>query len=222
MKMRHPSPLGASAAADHRSIEKARKGRIARGSRCVQARHAVVVRKRSVMRDRYDWHHDFAALHPGYDPPKKSNPRSGNPPLHSAHSAHPCWLTDRRRRDPDSWRGAVLQQRGLRWSAGRRSVRAASLANPPSQDARASGWVSQTRPQGAYTPRSQGACKGALAQRPGASRRSIPLPSEGRKTGRVCPHPADRAGRRLAAAKRPANLIGRQGVIGMLHHVAAA
>ena len=219
MKMRHPSPLGASAAADHRSIEKARKGRIARGSRCVQARHAVVVRKRSVMRDRYDWHHDFAALHPGYDPPKKSNPRSEIRPY--TPLAHPCWLTDRRRRDPDSWCGAVLRQRGLRWSAGRRSVRAASLANPPSQDARASGWVSQTRPQGAYTPRSQGACKGALAQRPGASRRSIPLPSEGRKTGRVCPHPADRAGEALAAAKRR-KPDGRQGVIGMLHHVAAA
>src|ERR1043166_4276382 len=66
--------------------------------------------------------------------------------------------------------------RASRWSAGRRSVRAAGLANLPSQDARASGWASQTHPRRrAGCPDRKGHPKGAVAQRPGASRRSISL-----------------------------------------------
>gem|GEM_PF-4838356 len=72
-----------------------------------------------------------------------------------------------------------------------------ALRSPP---ARASGWVSQTRPckarwgvrHNAPAPR-----LGAVAQRPGASRRSIFSP------GRVCPHPDERAAERwLLAAPR--------------------
>src|SRR5947209_17721105 len=49
---------------------------------------------------------------------------------------------------------------------------------------------------GAYTPRSQGACKGAVAQRPGASRRSIPSSEGEENRERVYPHPAEWAAER--------------------------
>ena len=105
------------------------------------------------------------------------------PPIQRCHDAPGRW------EKPGADNAPVIAPQALEhlpagWSAGRRSVRAASLASSSLRDARASGWASQTRPQGAYTPRSQGACKGAVAQRPGASRRSIFPSAEGeRKQG---------------------------------------
>src|ERR1043166_7705786 len=53
-----------------------------------------------------------------------------------------------------------------RWSAGRRSVRAAGLANLSLRDARASGWASQTHPRrrAGLADRKAGP-EGAVAQR---------------------------------------------------------
>ena len=81
-----------------------------------------------------------------------------------------------------SGQGAGRRQCGTRWSAGRRSVRVVRPRKPATAGrARLKGRSRKPAHDGAYTPRSQGACKGAVAQRPGASRRSIPLIRETEK-----------------------------------------
>jgi len=71
-----------------------------------------------------------------------------------------------------------------KWSAGRRSARAAGLANLPHAARAPRGGIRNPVPYPARgRPDRKGGPKGAVAQRPGASRRSIPSLCEGRKKG---------------------------------------
>src|SRR6266550_94660 len=120
---------------------------------------------------------------------------------------HTSWLAKRRhheasveragRRRPSYW--------VPRWSAGRRSVRAVGLANPSLQDARASGWDSQPRPDNRICWLSQSrqvrGALGALIAKGAPRGLAHPwrLPAlhslfggEG-KRDRVCPHLDERA-----------------------------
>ena len=100
--------------------------------------------------------------------------------------------------------GAAVERREAQRFGGRASH---ALRSSP---ARASGWASQARPNGvSQAPFRQGATvfggnaghhKGAVAQRPGASRRSIPL-VEGRKKGKAAPTPQTSGGGALASRR---------------------
>jgi hypothetical protein len=101
------------------------------------------------------------------------------------------------RRQCAPWPIRAKARFGQRWSAGRRSARAAGLASLLSCGARVPGRGSHPRPRRrAAGPIARASPKGAVAQRPGASRRSIPHFGETKNRDTGHPGPGKQQGRR--------------------------
>ena len=146
-----------------------------------------------------------ARLHPGYERLKISYPRPKNLTYTSRIRAGLRVAVMTR---SGSQQGAGLRQRDPRWSAGRRSVSVAGLANPPHEarapqdgirnpilQARSVSGVTHRAPQG-------------VSQTPGASRRSISLLRKGEgNRERVYPHPDEWAAERWLKIARDAVLF---------------